>query len=45
MLARGETGARAGRGFYDWEGRDADAAITAAAARLRRLIAHLGNPT
>jgi len=45
MLARGETGARAGRGFYDWEGRDADAAITAAAARLRRLIAHLGDPT
>ena len=44
MLERGETGALAGRGFYDWDGRDARAEIAAAAARLRRLIAHLDEP-
>ena len=37
-------GALAGRGFYDWDGRDAKAEIAAAAARLRRLIAHLDEP-
>ncbi|HDZ74318.1 MAG TPA: hypothetical protein ENH55_16450 [Aurantimonas coralicida] len=41
MLARGETGAKAGRGFYDWTGRDAPGAIENAARRLRELIAYL----
>lgn len=42
MLANGHTGAKAGRGFYDWSERDPDAAATAAAKRLRDLLAYLG---
>lgn len=38
MLDRGETGVAAGRGFYDWSGRDGEAAARDAAARLRTLL-------
>ncbi|MEF2553705.1 3-hydroxyacyl-CoA dehydrogenase NAD-binding domain-containing protein [Aurantimonas sp. A2-1-M11] len=41
MLERGETGALAGRGFYDWNRRDANEAIATAATLLRQLIAYL----
>lgn len=42
MLANGHTGAKAGRGFYDWSERDPDAAATGAAEKLRDLLAYLG---
>ena len=41
MLERGETGIAAGRGFYDWLGRDGDQATRSAARRLRALLAFL----
>jgi 3-hydroxybutyryl-CoA dehydrogenase len=45
MVARGDTGLDAGRGFYDWKGLDAEAVRAEAAARLRAVletIARLG---
>ncbi len=41
MVERGDTGIRAGRGFYDWQERDADDVIAAAGGRQRRLNAFL----
>lgn len=41
MLDRGHTGIAAGRGFYDWSGRDGAAAARAAAERLRALMQFL----
>jgi 3-hydroxybutyryl-CoA dehydrogenase len=41
LAARGETGLKAGRGFYDWRGRDAQAVLDAASARLARVLAFL----
>ena len=41
MIDRGETGLEAGRGFYDWRGRDAAAVAESAKRRLRRLNAFL----
>ena len=41
MLERGETGIAAGRGFYDWNGRDGDQAVRSAARRLRALLTFL----
>ncbi|HYM31856.1 MAG TPA: 3-hydroxyacyl-CoA dehydrogenase NAD-binding domain-containing protein [Candidatus Cybelea sp.] len=41
MVARGETGIQAGKGFYDWSGCDRPAASRQAAERLRRLLAAL----
>ena len=40
-LARGETGIRAGKGFYDWTGKDADKEIATANDKLDRLLAFL----
>ena len=42
MVARGDTGLEAGRGFYDWTGIDASAARADASARLRSLLEVLG---
>jgi len=41
MAARGETGLKAGRGFYDWGACDAEAVTAQAAERLRRVLAFL----
>lgn len=41
MVARGETGLKAGRGFYDWRACDADAVTAQAGERLRRVLAFL----
>ena len=41
MVRRGDTGIRSGRGFYDWQGQDADAIVADTAHRLRRLNAFL----
>jgi 3-hydroxybutyryl-CoA dehydrogenase len=38
MVARGDTGLEAGRGFYDWAGLDAGAVRADASARLRALL-------
>jgi 3-hydroxybutyryl-CoA dehydrogenase len=38
MVARGETGLAAGRGFYDWTGCDAAAVVADTGARLARLL-------
>jgi 3-hydroxybutyryl-CoA dehydrogenase len=38
MVARGDTGLDAGRGFYDWTALDAAAVRTDASARLRTLL-------
>jgi 3-hydroxybutyryl-CoA dehydrogenase len=38
LVARGDTGLDAGRGFYDWRGLDADAVRADAGARLRALL-------
>jgi 3-hydroxybutyryl-CoA dehydrogenase len=38
MVARGDTGLEAGRGFYDWTGLDVNAVRTDASARLRALL-------
>jgi 3-hydroxybutyryl-CoA dehydrogenase len=47
MVARGETGLDAGRGFFDWAGLDAKTVRTDTAARLRAVLdalARLGPP-
>jgi 3-hydroxybutyryl-CoA dehydrogenase len=44
MVARGETGLDAGRGFYDWTGLDAGKVRSDAAARLRAVLAALATP-
>lgn len=41
MVARGEVGLSAGKGFYDWEGCDIQAVRKQSAERLRRLAAFL----
>lgn len=41
MVAAGETGIAAGKGFYDWTGRDASQLRAAAGASLGRLLAFL----
>ena len=41
MVARGDVGVRSGRGFYEWQGRDAAAEQRRAAVRLERLLAYL----
>jgi 3-hydroxybutyryl-CoA dehydrogenase len=41
MIARGDTGLDAGRGFYDWTGLDARKVRADAAARLRAVLATL----
>jgi 3-hydroxybutyryl-CoA dehydrogenase len=41
MVARGEVGLSAGRGFYDWDGCDIDAVRAQSSARLRKLTAFL----
>ncbi|HYB56773.1 MAG TPA: 3-hydroxyacyl-CoA dehydrogenase NAD-binding domain-containing protein [Alphaproteobacteria bacterium] len=38
MVARGETGLRSGRGFYDWRECDAEAVAAQASERLRRVL-------
>jgi len=38
MVARGEAGLRAGRGFYDWTGCDRSAVVEQASARFTRLL-------
>jgi 3-hydroxybutyryl-CoA dehydrogenase len=42
MVARGDTGLDAGRGFYDWIGLDAAQVRADAGARLRRVLEALG---
>jgi 3-hydroxyacyl-CoA dehydrogenase len=41
MVARGETGLGAGRGFYDWDGCDVDAVRRQASAQLSALLAYI----
>jgi len=41
MVARGDVGARSGKGFYDWSGRDGAAEQRRANERLQRLLAFL----
>ena len=41
MVARGDVGARSGKGFYDWSGRDAADEQRRANERLQRLLAFL----
>ena len=41
MVARGDVGARSGKGFYDWSGRDAAEVQRRANERLQRLLAFL----
>ena len=41
MVARGEVGLSAGKGFYDWEGCDIDAVRRQSSERLRKLTAFL----
>lgn len=41
MVARGETGLGAGRGFYDWDGCDVDAVRRQASAQLSALLAFI----
>lgn len=41
MVARGETGAAAGKGFYDWEGCDTEAARKQSSVQLARLTEFL----
>lgn len=41
MVARGEIGAKAGKGWYDWSGIDAQTATAAAAQRLKLLLTFL----
>jgi 3-hydroxybutyryl-CoA dehydrogenase len=41
MVARGETGLPAGRGFYDWHGTDSGAVTADAKARLGKLLGFL----
>lgn len=41
MVARGEVGLSAGKGFYDWEGCDVGAVRAQSSARLRKLTAFL----
>ena len=41
MVARGEVGLSAGKGFYDWEGCDTDAVRKQSSARLRKLMTFL----
>jgi 3-hydroxybutyryl-CoA dehydrogenase len=43
MVARGEVGLSAGKGFYDWEGCDVAAVRQQSSARLRKLTAFLDN--
>jgi 3-hydroxybutyryl-CoA dehydrogenase len=43
MVARGETGIKAGKGFYDWSGCDPAEVAAQAAARLRALLHYLAN--
>jgi 3-hydroxybutyryl-CoA dehydrogenase len=38
LAARGEIGVKAGKGWYDWTGIDAQTATTSAAARLKHLL-------
>ena len=38
MIARGDTGLDAGRGFYDWTGLDADKVRSETNARLRTVL-------
>jgi 3-hydroxybutyryl-CoA dehydrogenase len=38
MIARGDTGLDAGRGFYDWTGLDPEQVRSDAAARLRAVL-------
>jgi 3-hydroxybutyryl-CoA dehydrogenase len=42
MVARGDTGLEAGRGFYDWTGLEAAAVRADASGRLRALLETLG---
>ncbi len=41
LAARGEIGVKAGKGWYDWTGLDAQTVTTASADRLKRLLAFL----
>ena len=41
MVARGEVGLSAGKGFYDWGGCDIDAVRKQSSARLRKLMTFL----
>ncbi|HKO08756.1 MAG TPA: 3-hydroxyacyl-CoA dehydrogenase NAD-binding domain-containing protein [Alphaproteobacteria bacterium] len=41
MVARGETGLKSGRGFYDWRECDAEAVAAQASERLKRVLAFL----
>lgn len=43
MVADGETGLAAGRGFYDWEGCDVDVVRRQASDQLRKVLAFLDN--
>jgi 3-hydroxyacyl-CoA dehydrogenase len=43
MVARGETGLAAGKGFYDWAGCDVDAVRKQASSQLAALLQFLDN--
>ena len=44
LAARGDLGAKTGKGLYDWTGRDAEALKTRAADKLRRILAIVQEP-
>ena len=44
LAARGDLGAKTGKGLYDWTGRDVEALKTRAAEKLRRILAIVQEP-